>query len=279
MSINTIKQQIKITNNNDDLNKIKDNVNKLIENKNGNEEELNDILQKINDKIQPHLPKILLDIKNYILERKIECSKYTVFDGRTNSCIDENKIVSYLMSHSMLKERVRKAEKRFWYDIKVYDEEFGWIPVNIKTTTLQTADNVGNMSICVQAFTNIFMDMEERQNNGQLTTKLISRLKNKDYNDDFRKDYFFLVINKDDPRDIIVNSVLGISNISPNVNNLPFQVKWINNSKYTLQNLHNDPKECVKMRVLEHLRTMQKKSVKTWQEKFLSEFREMSLDD
>ena len=40
-----------------------------------------------------------------------------------------------------------------WYDIAVYDNIFEWIPVNIKTTTTQTHDNIGNLTLCVYAYT------------------------------------------------------------------------------------------------------------------------------
>ena len=86
---------------------------------------------------------------------------------------------------------------------------------------------------------------------------------------DFRKDYYFLVINKNNTKDIIINSVLGISNITPNVNNLPFQIKWNNNREYILNN--------VKDKVLEHLNVMKKNAKQTWQEKLLSGMRELQL--
>tara|TARA_B110000503_G_C7020398_1_gene359519 strand:- start:72 stop:386 length:315 start_codon:yes stop_codon:yes gene_type:complete len=50
----------------------------------------------------------------------------------------------------------------------------------------------------------------------------------------FRKDYFFLVINKNDPTDIIINSILGLKEITPNINNLPFQIMWKNNRNYNI---------------------------------------------
>ncbi len=41
------------------------------------------------------------------------------------------------------------------------------------------------------------------------------------------RDYYFLIINKNDPKDIFINSLKGIQTLQPN--NLPFQCKWDNN--------------------------------------------------
>jgi hypothetical protein len=134
---------------------------------------------------------------------------------------------------------------------------------------MKTADNVGNMSLCLQSFTDYKLDIDGKYNNGDTTSKFLSKIKSKEYNEDFRKDYYFLVINKNNTKDIIINSVLGVSNITPNVNNLPFQIKWNNNREYTLNN--------VKDKVLEHLNVIKKNAKQTWQEKLLSGMRELQL--
>lgn len=43
------------------------------------------------------------------------------------------------------------------------------------------------------------------------------------------KDYYFLIINKDDPKDIFATSLKSLQSIVPNGNNLPFQAKWDDN--------------------------------------------------
>ena len=54
-------------------------------------------------------------------------------------------------------------------------------------------------------------------------------LKMKNYNTNRKKDYYFIVLNKTDASDIIVNSVKGLTILTPNINNLPFQVCWSKN--------------------------------------------------
>ena len=36
-----------------------------------------------------------------------------------------------------------------WYDILVFDYMYGWLPINIKITTMKTNDNTGNLAMCV----------------------------------------------------------------------------------------------------------------------------------
>ncbi len=42
--------------------------------------------------------------------------------------------------------------------------------------------------------------------------------------------------NKNDPKDIFINSLKGIQTLQPNGNNLPFQCKWDNNRKIIQRN-------------------------------------------
>ena len=46
-------------------------------------------------------------------------------------------------------------------------------------------------------------------------------------------DYYFLIINKNNPKDIFANSLKGLEILVPNGNNLPFQAKWDNNRTFT----------------------------------------------
>ena len=43
------------------------------------------------------------------------------------------------------------------------------------------------------------------------------------------RDYYFLIINKNNPSDVFATSLKCLKNIVPNGNNLPFQAKWEDN--------------------------------------------------
>ena len=113
-----------------------------------------------------------------------------------------------------------------WYDILVYDKRYKWLPVNIKTTTTKTSDNTGNLAMCVYAFTDHDLGLDNliHYSNGNMSKILVEKLKKEEYNKISKKDYYFLVVNKNDTKDIIVNSAKGLTEPTPNINNLPFQV-------------------------------------------------------
>lgn len=83
-----------------------------------------------------------------------------------------------------------------------------------------------------------------------------------------RKDYYFIVINKENTNDIIVNSCKGIATITPNINNLPFQVCWNKNRKFIYRPIKHVISDFIKGI---------KKSKPSWKESFLSNIR--SIDD
>lgn len=178
-----------------------------------------------------HLPKTLVAIRRYLLTSKLVSSSLTK-DGRANSLLDEDAVVRLLRGNARFKHLIQTPPSRMWYDLLVYDKEYGWFPLNIKSTTTTTADNCGNLALCVQAYTNYKLDFSQPYHNGALSRILVEQLRHKKYNRSRKKDYFFLVINKNNKRDIVLNSVLGLSKIRVNTNNLPFQVCWANNREY-----------------------------------------------
>ena len=51
-----------------------------------------------------------------------------------------------------------------------------------------------------------------------------------------KKDYYFIVNNKD-TNEIIINSLKGLKKMISNLNNLPFQIKWCHNKNYEYKNI------------------------------------------
>lgn len=214
------------------------------------------------------LPLILYRIKRYLLVQQLELSKCSN-DGRISSCIDENIITEMLTNSTEFKNKVKVPKKRWWYDILVRDSYYGWLPVNIKTTTTKTADNTGNLAMCVHAYTNEHVILHPNTsrnkpstNNGIMSNILVNKLKDKSLNYKSKKDYYFIVVNKTDG-DVIVNSVKGLVELTPNLHNIPFQIRWDKNKTFTYGNI----KEKVNM----FIRCIQKPKP-TWEERFLECF-------
>jgi hypothetical protein len=207
------------------------------------------------------LPLIMYKIKKYLELQVFKCSnKYK--DGRINSCIDEDNIIKLLIEK--FNKKIKKPKIRMWYDILAYDYIYGWIPINIKTTTTQTSDNTGNLAMCVYAYTDEVLNLDKSYDNGKMSIILFNKLKNKKYNKFNKKDYYFIVLNKKNLNDIIINSVKGLTILTPNINNLPFQVCWNKNRIFKYEHINkkiNQFIECLK------------KPKQSWKEIFMSNVR------
>ena len=211
-----------------------------------------------------NIPLILQSMQKYLKSNNIKCDKSND-DGRINSCIDEDNIIHLLLKK--YKNNIIRPKIRMWYDILVKDIKYGWLPVNIKSTTMETNDNTGNFAMCVYGYTDEKLNLHKSYKNGEMSSLLIKKIRAKKYNTSIGKDYYFLVINKNNPKDIIVNSVRGLTNLVANNNNLPFQICWKNNRKYNY--INNIEKK------IETLMNCFKKPKMSWIETFLSTIRNL----
>lgn len=212
-----------------------------------------------------NLPNSLLTIQKTLQNHNITLSK-TSADGRINSCLDEDEIVKILLKE--FPDRIHKPKSRMWYDILIHDYKYGWLPVNIKTTTTLTSDNTGNLAMCVYAYTDQQLDLHKTYQNGIMSIVLLNKLAKKEYNYDSKKDYYFVVVNKENKNDIIINSVKGLTELTPNINNLPFQVCWNKNRIYNYKPISKN----IKM-----LLNAIQKPKPSWKETFLANIREITL--
>jgi len=213
------------------------------------------------------LPLIMYKIQRYLKLQVFQFSTQNE-DGRINSCIDEDRVIKLLIEN--FGEKIKKTKIRKCNDILAFDYMYGWIPINIKTTTTITSDNTGNLALCVYAYTNEILDIhrDKSYENGKMSDILFNKLKNKKYNTNNKKDYYFIVLNKTDASDIIVNSVKGLTILTPNINNLPFQVCWNKNRTFKYENIHKKIKlfiDCLK------------KPKPSWRETFMPNIRTLDL--
>jgi len=127
------------------------------------------------------LPLILYIIKKSLINTNLILSNINS-DGRINSSLNEDKIIQILID--IYGKRIYKPRIRMWYDLLVYDYYYGWIPINIKTTTMDTADNIGNLATCVYAYTDTIIDIHSNKtfDNDKMSCMLFNKLKNKNYN-------------------------------------------------------------------------------------------------
>ena len=217
------------------------------------------------------LPLIMYIIQTYLKTKAITFSTQNE-DGRINSCMDEDVVIQTLIE-TFGHNRIKKPNIRMWYDVLARDSMYGWIPINIKTTTTKkkTSDNTGNLAMCVYAYTDEMLDIHATNtySNGKMSAILFNKLNDKKYNTKHKKDYYFLVLNKLDAKDIIVNSVKGLTILTPNINNLPFQVCWDDNRTFRYQPIRKQIKRFVQ--------SLQKPKP-SWKETFMANIRTLAFE-
>ncbi|WQZ30800.1 restriction endonuclease [Helicobacter pylori] len=138
-------------------------------------------------------------------------------DGRLNSSVNEEEILNTI-KHPF---PIQLPKAREWWDFS-FEENDIFYPVNLKTTTTKTADNLN----CKLGIYYALCGLLPTFNNEIAWEKYFQKL-HKDLGKNTDRDYYFLIINKNDPKDIFINSLKGIQTLQPN--NLPFQCKWDNN--------------------------------------------------
>lgn len=214
-----------------------------------------------------HLPLILYIFQNYLKNKIIKLINKSK-DGRINSVLDEDEIIDIL--EKKYNNYIKRPKERNWFDIIIKDYYYGWIPVNIKTSKCCTSDNTGNLAMCVYSYTDekLELNLDKTYNNGEMSKILIKKLKKKEYNKLHKKDYYFIVINKNNTEEIIINSVKGLTVLTANINNLPFQVRWNKNKKFEYKKINVSVKQFV---------NCLKKPEPSWSEIFLSEIRNINI--
>ncbi|MFP6044400.1 restriction endonuclease [Helicobacter pylori] len=145
-------------------------------------------------------------------------------DGCLNSSVNEEEILNTIKDYFP----IQLPKAREWWDFS-FEENDIFYPVNIKTTTTKTADNLNGKLGIYYALCGLVPEF----NNEIAWEKYFQKL-HKDLGKNTDRDYYFLIINKNDPKDIFINSLKGIQTLQPN--NLPFQCKWDNNREIVQRN-------------------------------------------
>ncbi|MFP6228446.1 restriction endonuclease [Helicobacter pylori] len=145
-------------------------------------------------------------------------------DGRLNSSVNEEEILNTIKDYFP----IQLPKAREWWDFSFKKNDI-FYSVNIKTTTTKTADNLNGKLGIYYALCGLVPEF----NNEIAWEKYFQKL-HKDLGKNTDRDYYFLIINKNDPKDVFINSLKGIQTLQPN--NLPFQCKWDNNREIVQRN-------------------------------------------
>ena len=159
-------------------------------------------------------PKMLNEMVEFLRTQNLTLSRDSL-DGRINSVFNEDEIFALLEANF----DINRPNMRDWVDFS-FTENGQFYPVNIKVSTTHTTDNLNCKLGIYYALTG---QIPPFSNGVDWESYFRTLRENLTPNP---KDYYFLIINKDDSRDIFATSLKCLKHIIPNGNNLPFQAKW-----------------------------------------------------
>lgn len=170
------------------------------------------------------IPLRLVQIVDFLKVQNLSLSVNSR-DGRINSAFNEDEIFNLIDSNFS----VNRPNMRDWVDFS-FEENGQFYPVNIKVSTTHTADNLNCKLGIYYALTGDLPPFGNEVIWERYFKALSENLKQNE------ADYYFLIVNKNDPCDVFTTSLRGLENLVPNGNNLPFQAKWDANRKQKARN-------------------------------------------
>ncbi len=162
-----------------------------------------------------NLPNLLNEMVNFLRSQNLTLSKASR-DGRINSAFNEDEIFTLLETNFA---DVKRPNMRDWVDFS-FEENGQFYPVNIKVSTMKTRDNVNCKLGIYYALTGKEPDFDNEIKWADFFSTLRENMQENS------KDYYFLIVNKNNPNDIFATSLKRLKDIKPEGNNLPFQAKW-----------------------------------------------------
>lgn len=163
-------------------------------------------------------PSILVEVVSFLNETGVNISENHE-DGRVNS-IDDEKTVIDILENKYGKENIIRPKARDWWDVKL----FGY-PLQIKSSDFskKASDNFSSKAAILYALTYLPEDKVNVPRWAHFEKALLN------FSDvDNGRDYYIIVVDKN-TKNVYLNSLKSLNKITPNGNNLPFQIKWIDN--------------------------------------------------
>jgi len=163
-------------------------------------------------------PNLLNEICDFLKNYHLNLSQ-TTRDGRLNSAFNEDEILEIIINNGF---NVNRPNIRDWIDFS-FEENGKFYPVNIKVTTTKTADNLNCKLGIYYALTGTLPNFGNGISWENYFQNLSENLRENN------SDYYFLIVNKENPSDIFISSLKTLQKINANGNNLPFQARWDDN--------------------------------------------------
>lgn len=180
-------------------------------------------MKQLRTNMKKTLPKILTDIVEFLKTAQIQISEKVEGEGRGGSLKDEGTIKRLLQSHTKFKDYVFDVPPRRFGDMLVKDYKSDMLyVVNIKTS-IGSSDNATSKMGILYAFTDLTYD----ELPGSMNWKKFDKLLKERAADIPDKDYYFLCVDKNDTKNIIIRGCKQINCYGENANpsNL-LQINW-----------------------------------------------------
>jgi hypothetical protein len=167
----------------------------------------------------------LTDVCDFLKQQKFVLSSSSD-DGRVNSSLDEDIILDLMIDR--YGDLIEKMPTRSWCDFKhVPSNE----PINFKSTAMKGPDNACNYLALLHALTDIKFKDSRKPHSTKDKKEFLTWMRDNSLQTDYNngRDYWFLVINKEDPSIVLFNSIKALEEAKSNPSNPPFQINWAKN--------------------------------------------------
>jgi len=140
-------------------------------------------------------------------------------DGRVNSIADEETVITLL--EEKYGDNVERPKAREFFDVRL----FGY-PIQIKSSSYSkgASDNFSSKAAILYALTTLSEEEVMKVRGWEKFESSLLQYANEDNN----RDYYIISVNKDDSS-VHLSSLKSLKKLTPNGNNLPFQIQWKNN--------------------------------------------------
>ena len=141
-------------------------------------------------------------------------------DGRVNSIADEETVIQLL--EEKYGDAVERPKAREFFDVRLFGH-----PIQIKSSSYSkgASDNFSSKAAILYALT----DLPEDEVVTTSWKKFQNALKNHSGKENNR-DYYIIVVDKNTSK-VYLQSLKSLQKLTPNGNNLPFQIKWADNTQ------------------------------------------------
>jgi hypothetical protein len=186
-----------------------------------------------------------------------------VSDGRIGSAISEDKITAFLSKDKRVAKKLGKIgyvihipDIRCWFDFALINEGSDmFVPVNIKISSLKPHIPEATHARYGLLYSLLGIKIAE-------ATK-VQWDKYWDYFRSFKdrrsdKDYYFLIIDKNDPTDVFYTSMKTMRSIHPSSVNLPFQAVWLDNRERDFSRTQDEVYEFLYENMAKSMRLMER---------------------